>query len=209
MTKQYKSGMQEAVSDSIPWKGMNKHIYGKICSMFLASTKHWGKGQALKQIFSPGFAVLFSRLAEGTLHSTPSLSSWHLLHRCAIYLGNHLVSVRDNSPGFIVFLYSSKGANQHSYPNENLGDKNRDDQQKKPGAEAAPARESPPKPVPHWRPTPEETPGTCKCQRNVQNGSGSALRDRPKGRDDRDGSDNACKDPYSNGAAMGSRNFFT
>src|SRR5205085_10792247 len=103
----------------------------------------------------------------------------------------------------------SKGADQHRYPNENLGDKNRDDQQKKPGTETAPARESRPKSVPHWRPTPEKTPGGCKCQRNEQNGSGSTLRDRPKSRDGSDGSDNACKDPHCNGTTLGTCNFFT
>jgi hypothetical protein len=49
-----------------------------------------------------------------------------LLHRRGIQFGNHLVSVRDNPLSFIVFLYSSKGADQHSYPTKNLGDKNRD-----------------------------------------------------------------------------------
>ena len=46
------------------------------------------------------------------------------------YLGNHPVSIRDNPPSFIVFLYSSKGTDHNSYPNENLGEKKRDDEQK-------------------------------------------------------------------------------
>jgi hypothetical protein len=70
--------------------------------------------------------MLFSRFVGDTLRRTTALSSRHLLHRRGIQFGNHLVSVRDNPLSFIVFLYSSKGADQHSYPNENLGDKNRD-----------------------------------------------------------------------------------
>src|SRR5947208_3089812 len=122
-----------------------------------------GKRSSSDTDLFPKICYAVQQISWGTLRNTATLSPWHLRHRCAIELGNHLVSVRDNPTGFIVFLYSSKGTDQHSYPNENLAKNSRDDQQKHPGAETAPASESPPKPIPHWRPAPEETPGGCKC----------------------------------------------